>query len=105
MQHSRNTARRMLEYQNRIHAAAVSANAGNPYKNPMMYANAKVPQNERDTTNTSFGSLSNMPLSLAMAYVPFQDFVDLYEPDEALSQGTLFRELDKPFYGQRRRMG
>ena len=62
-------------------------------------------QDSRSTTDAASGSLSNMPLSLAMAYVPFQDFVELYEPDEALAQGTLFRELDKPFYGQRGRMG
>ncbi len=105
MQHSRNSARRLPEYQNRIHAAAVSANAGNPYRNPMMYANAGVMQDSRSTADAASGSLSNMPLSLAMAYVPFQDFVELYEPDEALAQGTLFRELDKPFYGQRGRMG
>lgn len=100
MQHSRNTAhRRWPEYQNRIHAAAVNASTSNPYTNPM--SNDGFVQ---DTATSQAGSLSNMPLSLAMAYIPFQDFTDLYEPDEALSAGTLFRELEKPFYGQRRRM-
>lgn len=41
--------------------------------------------------------------SLAMAYVYPQEFDDLYEPDEALCHGTLFRELDMPFYGPRKR--
>ena len=33
---------------------------------------------------------------LAMAYVPYQRWRMLYEPDKALSRGTLFEELDKP---------
>ncbi len=37
--------------------------------------------------------------SLAMAYVPVQQFRDLYDPDYALQIGTIFRELDLPFYG------
>ena len=41
--------------------------------------------------------------SLAMAYVYPQEFDDLYEADEALCHGTLFRELDMPFYGARKR--
>ncbi len=40
---------------------------------------------------------------LAMAYVYPQEFDDLYEPDEALCHGTLFRELDMPFYGSKKR--
>ncbi|UMZ01938.1 spore coat associated protein CotJA [Roseburia rectibacter] len=32
-----------------------------------------------------------------MAYVPWQQFSSVYEPDRALSAGTIFPELDKPF--------
>ena len=39
--------------------------------------------------------LENMPL--AMAYVPWQKFEDLYDPDTALSRGTVFPSLDLPF--------
>lgn len=39
-------------------------------------------------------------VSLAMAFVPYQEFKDLYEPDFALERGTLFAELDKPFIGE-----
>jgi len=39
---------------------------------------------------------------LAMVYSPFQRFDDLFEPEEALCHGTLFRELYKPFFGSRR---
>ena len=43
--------------------------------------------------------LEDMPL--AMAYVPFQVWRDLYQPDEALQAGTIFKELNLPFYGRR----
>jgi len=92
----------MLEYQNRINSVAASADAGEKYMNTRNgYANAVTQSQDM----IGCGSISNQPLSLAMAYVPFQEFRDLYEPEEALSAGSLFRELDKPFYGQRRRMG
>ena len=35
--------------------------------------------------------------TIAMAYVPWQQFSSVYEPDRALSAGTIFPELDKPF--------
>lgn len=39
------------------------------------------------------------PMVLAMAYVPVQQWQDLYEPEEALCRGTIFRQLDLPFEG------
>jgi hypothetical protein len=36
---------------------------------------------------------------VAMAYVPFQTELVTYKSSEALSNGTLFPELDKKFYG------
>jgi hypothetical protein len=38
---------------------------------------------------------------LTMAYVPYQNMDTVYEADQALTRGTLFPELDKPFYGER----
>lgn len=35
----------------------------------------------------------------AMAYVPFQQYGAVYEPEKALASGTLFPDLDKPFSG------
>ncbi|MBQ4283575.1 MAG: spore coat associated protein CotJA [Lachnospira sp.] len=35
----------------------------------------------------------------SMAYVPWQHWESLYEPDKALVRGTLFAILDKPFKG------
>jgi hypothetical protein len=40
---------------------------------------------------------------LAMGFVPNQEFTELNDAEEALCRGTLFRKLDMPFYGQRRR--
>ena len=34
---------------------------------------------------------------IGMAYVPWQQLNDVYEPEVALQQGTLFPELYKPF--------
>lgn len=40
-------------------------------------------------------------LPLAMVYAPRQKWRGAYSPDEALMRGTLFSELDKPFYPPR----
>ena len=41
---------------------------------------------------------ADMPI--AMAYVPWQKWQDLYEPCNGLESGTIFKELDKPFLGK-----
>lgn len=38
-------------------------------------------------------------LSLAMAYVPMQTDTTTYDEDKALTQGTLYPALNKPFAG------
>ena len=38
---------------------------------------------------------------IAMAYVPWQEFKDLHDPDRGLHAGTIFMELEKPFTGRR----
>lgn len=38
---------------------------------------------------------------VAMAYVPWQHFTNAYEADKALEVGTIFPELDKPFWAAR----
>ena len=40
--------------------------------------------------------LPNCPV-IAMAYVPFQQMLEIYETEDALAAGTLFPELNKPF--------
>ena len=46
------------------------------------------------------GQDSGRSLSLAMAYVPPQEFEDVYDADVAISRGTIFAKLDFPFMGR-----
>ena len=39
--------------------------------------------------------------SVAMAYVPYQEFTKTFEPKQAMMVGTSFPELQKPFYGKK----
>lgn len=43
--------------------------------------------------------------SLAMVYAPVQTWQNLYDPRMGLNRGTLFRELDMPFYGKQMNKG
>lgn len=43
--------------------------------------------------------------SLAMVYPPRQCWRDLYDADVGLERGTIFRELDKPFLGDKCKTG
>ncbi len=43
--------------------------------------------------------------SLAMVYAPVQVWQNTYDPQMGLSRGTLFRELDMPFYGKQTSKG
>ena len=52
-----------------------------------------------DDCNRGRDMLYGVPL--AMGYVPWQNFGCTYQPMEALQAGTIFPELDKPFYGRR----
>lgn len=36
-----------------------------------------------------------------MAYVPYQQYNSVYQPEKGFDQGTIFPELDKQFYGRR----
>lgn len=60
--------------------------------------NCACDHNDYDTSDWC-----NQQFSLAMGYVYPQNFEDLNESDEALCRGTLFRKLDMPFYGSRKR--
>lgn len=39
-------------------------------------------------------------MTLAMAYVPWQTWRDIYDAEKAFCRGTIFEELDKPFLGK-----
>lgn len=60
-------------------------------RGPGLVRNPSMPEN---------GCLSGR--SLAMVYSPCQEFEGIYEPAAGLMAGTIFRELEKPFYGARR---
>lgn len=38
-------------------------------------------------------------IALAMAYVPFQEFKELYNSEVGFDRGTVFKQLDQPFLG------
>ena len=57
----------------------------------------------RDYKNCRIYDCLDNGASLAMAYVPMQKFQNLYTPEEALANGTLFMELDKPWLGRKAR--
>lgn len=48
-----------------------------------------------------YNAVSPLPKdpTVTMAYVPFQTKSKLYSAEKALSKGTLFEVLDKPFLG------
>lgn len=43
---------------------------------------------------------NNDSMVLAMAYVPWQTWRDIYNVEKALQCGTIFEELNKPFLGK-----
>lgn len=51
------------------------------------------PYNAYEETNSDFNH------ALAMVYSPEQAWQNLYCVEDGLKVGTIFRELDKPFYG------
>lgn len=54
---------------------------------------------EINTNNCNIDTDCINAFPLVMAYVPMQSFKNLYDPESALCHGTIFRELDLPFYG------
>ncbi len=61
---------------------------------------------ENVTPNESSGECGtfrsdDFDYSLAMVYSPHQEWQNLFCEEEGFLAGTIFRELDKPFYGQK----
>ena len=48
--------------------------------------------------NQSQVKQENLSETVGMVYGVKQDFVRIYEPEIALENGTIFEELNKPFY-------
>ncbi len=54
---------------------------------------------QRNEVQTNETSLFPQNISLAMSYVPYQQWQNIYDTDDAFAAGTLFADLDKPFLG------
>ena len=67
----------------------MEARMGSHMENPMCYMRECNASNRCDA------------YPIGMAYVPWQNFKDIYDIDRGLSAGTIFAELDKPFMGRR----
>lgn len=63
------------------------------------FANASNRVNTPKERKFNDTMLKNLPLT--MAYVPFQEIEGTYNQDDALKNGTLFPNLDKPFLGRK----
>lgn len=61
---------------------------------------AAVPQMVELGVSSKYDNTPLKDLPLTMAYVPMQMFDSVYEQNEALNNGTLFPDLDKPFKGK-----
>ena len=72
-------------------------------RNDMQYNYRSIPSRNmasRDTCSCdvrSYDTFTSMPI--AMAYVPWQVWQDIYDAEKGLHRGTIFQELDKPFQG------
>lgn len=111
---------------NNMNCESCSANARNMmHQREMMYQkDMRMPRPQMNTRNMNCNCEVNEPcvqprmrercdedcnrgrdmlygMPLAMGYVPWQNFECTYEPAQALKVGTIFPELDKPFYGRR----
>jgi hypothetical protein len=57
--------------------------------------NSRYLNNDHDEKKYNYDE--NTKLRLAHAYIPFQQFGEIYHPKEALCKGTLFKELYMPY--------
>ena len=107
---------KMPNCQNNMHSARQTGcsvpRTASPARNTGFYGNrgnirrsVPVPQNsassryrQDDCGNSHSDPLRGM--APAMAYVPWQQWQNIYEPCRALERGTIFEDLDKPFLGK-----
>lgn len=67
------------------------------YRNNAMQYNT-YRQMQTPTCMASRDTLGNKPI--AMAYVPWQTWRDLYDTEKGFQCGTIFQELNLPFLGK-----
>ena len=81
------------------------ANCQNSCQNFMRYNRRPIPSPASGSmscpcrADSRINSRESFPSDtpVAMAYVPLQKWENIYEPCKGLEQGTIFRDLDKPF--------
>ena len=61
---------------------------------------AAVPKMVELGVSSKFDNTPLKDLPLTIAYVPMQKYGTVYDQAEALNNGTLFPDLDKPFSGK-----
>lgn len=86
----------MANYQNNMRCQRRSAQPMQPLQASPSPGGCRSRMDGCPDTHDHFPA--DMPI--AMAYVPWQRWQDLYEPCKALEHGTIFKELDKPFLGK-----
>jgi len=92
-----NRASTMQPRPNYQHANVPSAGNRNVYRKPdTATANTApaAPAECAENPSCSYQGVDRLPL--AMAYVPWQQWKDVYPPDRALRVGTIFPELNLP---------
>lgn len=64
------------------------------------YRNTAMPySNYRQTAVSSIKKDACEDMVLAMAYVPWQKWQNIYDAEKGFCNGTIFQELNLPFYG------
>ena len=66
--------------------------------NRLLQRSTRAPMQQTGVLASTSPDMSRLPL--AASFVPFQTLTTVYEPMQALAQGTLFPDLDKPFQGR-----
>ncbi len=66
----------------------------------MDYTRCGMPAQRETSSCGRKDSCLERDYEVAMAYVPWQSFGELYEPEKSLDAGTIFVEMDKPFLGR-----
>ena len=75
--------------------------ASNCCGNSMRNVSLGVPSGSGCHEHACSDNTSNISMQvLAMAYVPWQRWQEIYDVCDGFQRGTIFRELDKPFHGK-----
>ena len=75
--------------------------ASNCCGNSMRNVSLSVPSGSGCHEHACSDNTSNISMQvLAMAYVPWQRWQEIYDVCDGFQRGTIFRELDKPFHGK-----